>query len=294
MTPDVAGVKPPGFRLPDATHVGRVRLQVADLDRSIAYYEKVIGLSVLDRSEKSASIGARGDDSTLVELEELKGARPVPRRGLLGLYHFAVLLPDRPSLGKFVAHLGALGERAGMSDHLVSEAIYLTDPDGLGIEVYADRPASAWRVEDGQIAMATKPLDVDNLVAAAGGETWSGAPNGTKMGHVHFHVGDIVEAERFYHEALGLDKIVWGYPGALFMSAGGYHHHVGTNTWAAGSAVASDNDARLLFWDLVLPDSDSAGKAAESVEAAGFDVASEGGIQTATDSWGIKVRLLAA
>ncbi len=288
------GVKAPGFRLPDATHVGRVRLQVADLDRSIAYYEKVLGLSVIDRSERSASLGARSEEATLVELEELKGARPVPRRGLLGLYHFAVLLPERQSLGKFVAHLEVLGEKAGMSDHLVSEAIYLTDPDGLGIEVYADRPASEWRVEEGQIAMATKPLDVNDLIAAAGGDSWSGAPSGTKMGHVHFHVGDIVEAERFYHNALGLDKIVWGYPGALFMSAGGYHHHVGTNTWAVGSPVASDNDARLLLWDLVLPDSESAVKAAESVETAGFDVASEGGIAIAKDPWGIKVRLLAA
>jgi catechol 2,3-dioxygenase len=114
------------------------------------------------------------------------------------------------------------------------------------------------------------------------------------MGHVHFHVGDIAEAERFYHQALGLDKIVWGYPGALFMSAGGYHHHVGTNTWAAGAPVASGNDAKLLFWDLVLPDTDSAARAAESVEAAGFEVASEGDIATATDPWGIKVRLRAA
>jgi len=293
MTSNGAGVKPPGFRLPDAAHVGSVRLQVSDLDRSIAYYEKVLGLTVLDSSEKSASLGAQGDDAPLVELEELKGARAVPRRGLLGLYHFAVLLPDRPSLGKFVVHLAALGQRAGMSDHLVSEAIYLTDPDGLGIEVYADRPASAWRIEEGQIAMATNPLDVDDLIAAARGESWSGAPHGTKVGHVHFHVGDIVEAERFYHQALGLDKIVWGYPGALFMSAGGYHHHVGTNTWAAGSPVASGNDAKLLFWDLVLPDTDSAARAAESFQAAGFEVASEGGIATATDPWGIKVRLRA-
>src|SRR5215208_3195761 len=127
-----------------------------------------------------------------------------------------------------------------MSDHLVSEAVYLTDPDGLGIEVYADRPQNTWRAIDRQLEMTTKPLDVANVIEAAGGKKWDGMPSGTKIGHVHFYVGNIDEAARFYHEALGMDKIVWNYPGALFMSAGGYHHPVGTNTWASGARPASD------------------------------------------------------
>src|SRR6185503_17597053 len=164
------GVRPPGYRLPDVTHIGCVRLQIADLDRSIAYYESVIGLRVVNRSDTVAKLAAHGDDRVLVELHVKPGVRPVARRGHIGLYHFAILLPDRAALGRFVAHLAALGQYAGMSDHLVSEAVYLQDPDGLGIEVYADRPRSDWTWENRQLAMTTKPLDVPDLVAAAGGE----------------------------------------------------------------------------------------------------------------------------
>lgn len=288
------GKAPPGFRLPDATHVGRVKLQVANLDRSISYYQRVLGLEVGARGSGTATLTPVGDKRAIIELVEKPGVRPVPRRGLLGLYHFAVLLPDRAALGRFLAHLAELGEHAGMSDHLVSEAIYLTDPDGLGIEVYADRPAQSWAITDGQIAMATSPLDAESVIAAAKGEQWSGAPRGTKMGHVHFHVGDITEAERFYHAGLGLDKIVWNYPGALFMSAGGYHHHVGTNTWAAGSPVATDNDARLVYWELVLPDETGVAGAAQSLEQAGFGVERTGDAVFVNDPWGIRVRLVAA
>ena len=287
------GVAPPGFRLPDATHVGRVRLQVSDLGRSIAYYEKVLGLEVTARDGGNASLAAK-DGRVLLELAERRGARPVPHRGLRGLYHFAVLMPDRKALAKFVVHLSEIGERAGMSDHLVSEAIYLSDPDGLGIEVYADRPREEWKFVDGQMTMATSPLDVQDLVQAAAGEKWDGAPAGTTMGHVHFYVGDIGEAQRFYHEGLGLDKIVWNYPGALFMSAGGYHHHVGTNTWAAGAPAATENDAKLLDWELVLPAASDVDAAARSVQAAGFTVDQSEGNTYATDQQGIRVRLVAA
>ena len=287
------GIAAPRFRLPDATHIGRVRLQVSDLARSIDYYERVLGLNVRDRSGSSASMSA-ADDHVLLELVELAGARPVPHRGLLGLYHFAVLLPDRASLGRFVSHLATIGERAGMSDHLVSEAIYLSDPDGLGIEVYADRPRDTWQIAQGQIAMATKPLDVESVIEAANGKQWTGAPAGTVIGHVHFYVRDIGEAETFYHVGLGLDKMVWNYPGALFMSAGGYHHHVGTNTWAAGASAATDKDAKLLDWELLLPDSASVNAAADSLEAAGFPVIRSDTGVVATDQQGISVRLAAA
>ena len=235
-TPDAAGIRPPGYRLPDATRLGRVRLQVASLDRSLPFYEDVLGLRRLDRRDGVATLGASGDGTALVELHERAGARPVPRRGRLGLYHFAVLLPDRAALGRFLAHLAARGVRAGMSDHAVSEALYLTDPDGLGIEVYADRPRDAWRYAGRQLHMHTEPLDTASLLAAGGGAPWAGMPPGTVIGHVHLHVGDIDAAAAFYHAALGFDKVVWSYPGALFLSAGGYHHHLGTNTWAAGAA----------------------------------------------------------
>ena len=283
---EAQGVLPPGYRLPAETRLGRVSLQVSDLARSLAYYQTVLGLRVLERSGDSAVLGAHGDNRPLVELHARAGVTPVPRRGRLGLYHFAVLLPDRPSLGRFVKHLDQIGAHAGMSDHFVSEAIYLSDPDGLGIEVYADRPRSLWRYDGRQIFMVTEPLDVPSLVRAAGEEPWQGAPPGTVIGHVHFYVDDIARASRFYHEGLGFDKVVWSYPGALFMSAGGYHHHLGTNTWAAGAARAGPNDARLLEWEVLVPDERDAAAAAKSVEAAGADVGPlDGGFRT-VDPWG--------
>jgi catechol 2,3-dioxygenase len=289
------GIHPPGYRLPNETHVGRVRLQVSDLARSLAYYQGVLGLRVIAESHGRAVLGAQIDDRPLVELDELRGAKPVPRRGRIGLYHFAIRLPDRPSLGRFLAHLEELGEYAGMSDHFVSEAIYLTDPDGLGIEVYSDRPRSTWKHHDGQLVMTTVPLDVGSVMQGAAesaeGVTWRGMPPGTVIGHVHLHVGDLENAAAFYHEGLGLDKTVWNYPGALFLSAGGYHHHLGTNTWAAGAPPAGPEDARLLEWEVLVPTVADAEAAARSITAARRDVRSDQSDWLAADPWGIVVRI---
>lgn len=287
------GIQPHGYRLPEATHLGRVRLQVADLDRSLTFYENVLGLRTIRRTDDSASLGPHGEDREIVHLRQLRTARPVPRRGLLGLYHFAILLPNRAALGRFLAHLGEIGAYAGMSDHFVSEAVYLTDPDGLGIEVYADRPRDAWRHDEGQLYMTTNHLDVNDVIAAARGERWSGMPPGTVLGHVHLYVGDIDKAEAFYHDALGFDKVVWSYPGALFLSAGGYHHHLGTNTWARGAPPASDADARLLEWEIIVPSREDAKAAAEHVRAKGYPVKEENGQWILTDPWGTSLRLMA-
>lgn len=284
------GIAPPGYRLPADTRLGSVRLQVSDLERSLAYYQDVLGLGVLEKTGTQASLAPPGGDGALIELHEYGGAAPVPRAGRLGLYHFAILLPDRAALGRFVAHLAQTGARAGASDHLVSEALYLQDPDNLGIEVYADRPRSRWRVVDGQLAMATEPLDLADLAAAGGSEPWQGMPTGTVIGHVHLHVGDIGRAAAFYHEALGLDKVVWSYPGALFLSAGGYHHHLGVNSWARGAVPAGADEARLLEWELVLPTREAVAGAASSLAGAGF--AREGDDGTLVrDPWGTALRL---
>ena len=285
------GIAPPAYRLPHATRIGRVKLQVSDIARSLLYYETVLGLRAIGKSATHAVLGPHGDDTPILELHEKPGARPVPRRGLLGLYHFAVLLPDRASLGRFLKHLARLGAQAGMSDHLVSEAIYLQDPDNLGIEVYADRPREAWEHVGRQLTMATNPLDTDDLLQAAGATEWQGMPAGTRIGHVHLNVGDIAQAESFYHVALGFDKVVWSYPGALFMSAGGYHHHLGTNTWARTAASATDADARLLEWELLLPSAKDAEAAAKSVADAGIPVGNSDGSYTVRDPWGTQVRL---
>ncbi len=249
-------------------------------------------MRVIHRTPDSVSLGSYGDDREIAHLRQVESARPVPRRGLLGLYHFAILLPDRASLGRFVGHLAELGVRAGMSDHFVSEAVYLTDPDGLGIEVYADRPRDAWRYDERQLYMTTNHLDVDDLVRSAQGERWTGMPSGTVLGHVHLYVDDIDKAAAFYHDALGFDKVVWSYPGALFLSAGGYHHHLGTNTWARGAPPATDADARLLEWEIIVPTLKDADEAARHVRNAGFDVKSENGEWVLTDPWGTSLRLV--
>jgi catechol 2,3-dioxygenase len=292
------GIAPPGYRLPDATRLGCVRLQVADLARSVPYYEGVLGLRVISRDAasggSSVALGAAGGNEVIVELHERRGASPVPRNGRLGLYHFAILLPDRVALGSFVAHLAAIGMRAGMSDHLVSEAIYLTDPDGLGIEVYADRPRSEWRHEGRQLLMTTEPLDVQDVVAAAAGASWTGMPDGTRLGHVHLFVSDLAAGEKFYHAGLGFDKVVWSYPGALFLSAGGYHHHLGTNTWAQHASPATDRDARLLEWEVVVPAATDVAAAAESLMAAGATVAWDETGAAVRDPWDTRVKVVAA
>jgi catechol 2,3-dioxygenase len=285
------GVAPSGYRLPDATRLGPVRLQVSDLARSVAYYESVIGLRTIGHDAGTARLGVHGGDAVIVELHERPGAMPVPRRGLLGLYHFAILVPDRAVLGRFLRLATALGVHVGMSDHLVSEALYLTDPDGLGIEVYADRPRASWKKADRQIAMATDPLDAENLIAAGGGSPFTGMQAGTVVGHVHLHVGDLERASHFYHEGLGFDKMVWNYPGALFLAAGGYHHHLGTNTWAAGSPAAGDGDARLLEWEVQVPTVADAHAALKSVESAGHAVERDASGGTVKDPWGTTVRV---
>lgn len=276
------GVAPPGYRLPDATHVGTVHLQVSDLARSLDYYDRVLGLLARERGAREATLAAPlpGAARPLLHLTERKGIRPA--NGEFGLYHFAILLPDRAALGRFASNLQQLPIRMGMADHLVSQSFYLTDPDGLGIEVYADRPRDTWQARGQEVAMATDPLDVASVVAAAGGERWTGMPAGTTMGHMHLHVGDLQAADAYYHAALGFDRMVWSYPGALFLAAGGYHHHLGTNAWSRGPRAAPDQ-ARLLHWELVVPAAADVAAATASLDASGY---------TTTDPWGTEVRIV--
>jgi catechol 2,3-dioxygenase len=273
--------------LPATTHPGRVRLQVADLGRSLAFYEGVLGLRQVHRSAHHAVLSAHDDDTPLVILEELPGAAPVRKRGHLGLFHFAILLPDRAALGRFLGHITSMNVEIGASDHLVSEAIYLHDPDGLGIEVYADRARESWERKDGQLVMGTLPLDAHAVMAAGAGAPWRGMPKGTVMGHMHLHVGDIEQAARFYRDGLGLEATVSSYPGALFLAAGDYHHHLGVNTWAGRDAPKpGPNDAKLLDWELILPSPEALEQAAARLSAADFVVQRSTGGWSTTDPWG--------
>jgi catechol 2,3-dioxygenase len=267
------------------------------LERSLEFYEKVIGYRTLARRDGAtgpvALLGNQSDNRVLFELHEKRGVRPVAPRSRLGLYHSAVLLPSRADLGRFITHTRGLGVHVGSSDHLVSEATYLVDPDGLTVEVYRDRPRSEWAVNDrSEIVMGMLPLDVDGAQREGGETPWTGLPGGTTIGHVHFYVGDLGAASTFYVDGLGFDRMAWTIPGVLFISAGGYHHHVGLNVWAAGSPVASDEDARLLSWDLVVPDNAAAGAAAESLAKQGAKPRQQGEGIAATDAWGLTVRVL--
>lgn len=272
-------------------------------------YENVLGFRTAGRPDaaerlRGADAGAASaalasdDGRVVIELVERPGARPAPRRGRLGLYHVAILLPDCPALGRLVRHLAELGVRAGASDHFVSEALYLTDPDGLGVEVYADRPRRGWRRRGRELVVTTDALDAADLVAAAGPDPWAGMPAGTRVGHVHLHVGDLAQAAAFYAEAMGFDRTAWSYPGALSPGAGGYHHHLGTNTWAGpGARPPHDDDARLLEWTVELPSAEDGARAARSVADAGYAVeavAEAAGEVRMRDPWGMAVRLRAA
>jgi catechol 2,3-dioxygenase len=274
-------------RLPRRAHVGAVRLQIRDLNHSLEYYGRVLGLDVLERGPGRASLGVRGAEP-LVNLVEKTAVAPAPSRGRFGLYHFAILLPDRAALGRFASHVLRLGVRPAMADHAVSEALYLSDPDGLGIEVYADRPRASWGYRGDEVVMTTEPLDFASLIQAGAGQDWSGAPDGTTIGHVHLHVGDLSNADAFYHRALGFEKTVWSYPGALFFSAGGYHHHLGTNTWSPGPSAGA-NEAKLLEWELMVPERRHTIDVTERLRAAGYPVEDAPGGTRTSDAWGTRV-----
>jgi catechol 2,3-dioxygenase len=246
---------------PDA-HMGLVELSVSDLDRSLAYWQDAIGLRGLSRENGTAELGT---DTPLVRFVEEPGAKSA--QGYTGLFHVALLVPDRASLGRFLAHAGR--ERiglTGLSDHVVSEAIYLRDPDYHGIEIYADRPRETY---EGRVAqtMTTIPLDTDSLLAEAGDADFDGLPDGTTVGHVHLCVNDVDEMVGFYHDKLGMG-VTAHRPGgmAAFLSAGGYHHHVGGNTWETrGAEHAPEGTARLLRFTIVLPDDDEVQRVAERI-----------------------------
>jgi catechol 2,3-dioxygenase len=228
--------------------MGPVHLSVSDLARSLDYYENTIGLPVRGRDDGRVSLG--GDEDLLVLVEE-PGARSA--RGHTGLFHFALLVPERADLARWLAH--AARDRVpltGASDHVVSEALYLRDPDEHGIEIYADRPREQW---EGRVAerMTTLPLDLEDLLTEDDG-AFEGLPAGTVMGHVHLCVRAMPETVAFYRDALGFDLVAAIGDQAAFLSAGGYHHHVGANTWeSAGAPPAPPGTARLLRATIVVP-----------------------------------------
>ncbi len=227
--------------------VGLVHLVVSDLDHSLDFYTDLLGFSVLEKKGGVATLTADGK-KTLIILEQKKDAIP-KRTRTTGLYHFAILVPTRENLG---TSLKWLVEKEyplqGGSDHLFSEALYLADPDGNGIEIYADRPAEQWTWVDGELPFVSDPLDMEGLLKEADGKAWDGLPAETVMGHIHLHVNDLQEAKRFYADGLGFEITVPFRHQALFVASGGYHHHVGLNTWNGTGAQRQHADEVGMKW----------------------------------------------
>ncbi len=279
--------------LPATTTMGPVHLTVADLERSLAYYGGSVGLAVRERGSGRASLGA-GDLELLVLVEE-PGAQPARRSA--GLFHLALLLPGRAELARWLAHAGR--DRvplAGMSDHFVSEAIYLTDPDGHGIEIYSDRPRGVW---EGRVMtrMTTEPLDVASLLAELDDPQdagFDGLPAGTRMGHVHLQVASIEDALAFYRDVLGFELMAELFGSAVFLAAGGYHHHVGANTWQSlGASPPPPGSAALRHATIVLPDSEERDRVAARVAETGQEPEAVGEGVLVRDPSGIALVLAA-
>ena len=265
--------------IPPGTSIGKVRLRVADIDALTEFYERVVGLRGVERDGDIARLGAEGGEP-LVELVSTPGASPAPSYST-GLFHMAILVPDRPELARSLRRVIEQGWRlTGASDHLVSEALYLRDPEGNGIEIYRDRPRDHWGHSNGELQMATLPLDLDDVLADEGsGGPANGMPPGTTMGHVHLRVADIPAAEAFYHRALGLEVMVRSYPGALFVAAGGYHHHIGLNTWETqGAPAPPEGSLGLDRYELVLPDENERDAAAGRVGEIGDPMHTDDGV----------------
>jgi catechol 2,3-dioxygenase len=251
--------------VPPETRMGAVHLTVADLDRSLAYYETQIGLQVHGRDDGRAQLGTGGED--LLVLTEEPGAKPAD--GYSGLFHFALLVPERIDLARWLAH--AARDRVsltGLSDHYVSEAIYLRDPDHHGIEIYADRPRELWEGDVGT-RLTTLPLDTNDLLATLEdpvSEPFDRLAGGTVMGHVHLCVADVEQTVTYYRDVLGFGLMARLGDQAAFLSAGGYHHHLGGNVWqSAGRPYAPEGYARLTQMTVLLPDAAALDAFAERV-----------------------------
>lgn len=271
--------------------LGAVHIRVSNLERSIRFYREVVGFKVLRQDKGKAELTADGRTPLLV-LREIGDGNVQRRRSSAGLYHFAILLPDRPGLGLVLRNLIASGIDIGQGDHLVSEALYIQDPDNNGIELYRDRPRDTWKYDArGHVMMSTDPVDVDGLLNDSEGLAWNGLPAGTVIGHVHFHVGNLQKALEFYSGILGFDLVAAYGGSALFISAGGYHHHIGLNVWAGEGAQPAPPDAPGIdYLTIVLPDSDERKKVLDRLTGAGYGIVDLDGEPGVRDPWNIGIQ----
>jgi catechol 2,3-dioxygenase len=280
--------EPDGKRIvpihPD-TQIGAVTLRVARLERSLRFYEEVVGFKLIEKARQEATLGAEGT-GPLLRLLELPGAKPMPQSAT-GLFHFAILVPTRADLGRSLRQLVAGGVQIGQSDHAVSEALYASDPDGNGIEIYWDRPASMWEWTDGVVKITIDPLDLRGLMdeGMRDRRPWTGLPAGTRIGHVHLQVSDTQTMLDFYHEVLGF-QVTSQFAGAVFAAAGGYHHHFAANSWnSAGSGPAPAGTAGLESFVVELPNREEQARLAAQLGELGVPFSQENGELRVRDPW---------
>jgi catechol 2,3-dioxygenase len=269
--------------------VGEVNIKVKNLDYSLTFYQNIMGFQVLEKSEGKAVLTTDGK-TPLVTLEQPEDAVAKTAR-TSGLYHFAILLPSRADLSVFLRHMIQTGYPLGAADHYVSEALYLNDPDGNGIEVYRDRPSAEWKWNNGLVDMATEELDGNAILEESDAE-WNGLPAGTLMGHIHLHVANLKKAEQFYTKGLGFE-IVSYYPQAAFLSTGGYHHHIAINTWQGeGAATPPKNSVGLNWYSLVFPNAAVRQNAIKQLKQLGALVTEEADFYVTSDPSGNQIRLV--
>ncbi|WP_339230181.1 VOC family protein [Oceanobacillus sp. FSL K6-2867] len=274
-------------------HIGSVDINVRDLENSLLFYKGVLGFQVLEQTDRKAVLTADGKNA-LITINQPKDVIPKQQR-TTGLYHFAILLPSRADLAAFLKHFigTGLADRLGFgaADHVVSEALYFSDPDGNGIEIAHDRPASDWSWTAGQVTMRTDPLDGDGILSELK-EEWKGMPADTVMGHIHLHVDDLEKAREFYIDGLGFD-IVTNYPGALFTSHNGYHHHVAVNVWSGvGAPRPAVNSIGLNWYTLVFPDDSNLKETINQLENVGATITKEMNDYITEDPSGNKIKLI--
>jgi catechol 2,3-dioxygenase len=278
-----------GFHRSPNIYASEVNIKVKDLDYALTFYQNIIGFKVLEKTNRKAVLTTDGK-TPLVTLEQPENVIAKEER-MSGLYHFAILLPSRADLSVFLRHFLGTGYPLGAADHYVSEALYITDPDGNGIEVYRDRPSNEWTWNNGLVDMATVELDGNGILAESDAE-WNGLPSGTIMGHIHLHVGELQKAEEFYTKGLGFN-IVSHYPQAVFLSTGGYHHHIAINTWqGVGAPTPPKNSVGLKWYTLVFPDDAARESAINRLNQLGASVEKEADYYVTSDPSGNQIRLV--
>ena len=266
-----------------------VRLKVRDLDTVSTFYQSVLGLSPIEIGEGRVTLGI--GTAPLLHLVGDPALLPLDTRQA-GLFHTAFLLPSRSDLARWLTHaMAARVPLQGASDHIVSEALYLADPEGNGIEVYADRPVARWHGSNGEIRMSTDPLDAQDLLQSAAGTEWAGFPEAGSIGHVHLQVGDTEAADRFYRDVLGFE-IAERYPGASFYGSGGYHHQLAGNVWNSRRAgLRPDGIAGLEAVEIIVRDAADLASIAARAERVGIERLEDTGGMTLHDPWGTAITL---